>query len=71
MYSEKQIKGSRILREPLMIIKTIFFPFDYICIYIFPNFFVIGVKIEPKDATGETVEPFIYNGTTYLPVRAI
>lgn len=33
--------------------------------------YVDGVKIEPKDATGKTVEPFIYNGTTYLPVRAV
>ena len=24
-----------------------------------------------KDANGYTVEPFIYNGTTYLPVRAV
>ena len=27
--------------------------------------------ITPKDAAGNTVEPFIYNGTTYLPVRAV
>ena len=33
--------------------------------------YVDGVKIEPTDATGKIVEPFIYNGTTYLPVRAI
>jgi len=33
--------------------------------------YVDGVKIEPMDANGNTVEPFIYNGTTYLPVRAI
>ena len=33
--------------------------------------YVDGVKIEPKDASGKTVEPFIYNGTTYLPVRAV
>ncbi len=33
--------------------------------------YVDGVKIDPKDANGNTVEPFIYNGTTYLPVRAI
>lgn len=30
-----------------------------------------GVEITPKDANGTTVEPFIYNGTTYLPVRAV
>ena len=32
---------------------------------------VDGVKVTPKDADGITVEPFIYNGTTYLPVRAV
>jgi hypothetical protein len=30
-----------------------------------------GKAVELKDATGNPVEPFIYNGTTYLPVRAI
>lgn len=30
-----------------------------------------GVAVTPKDAAGNTVEPFIYNGTTYLPVRAV
>lgn len=30
-----------------------------------------GELVEPKDANGQTVEPFIYNGTTYLPVRAV
>lgn len=32
---------------------------------------VDGVLIEPKDANGNAVEPFIYNGTTYLPVRSV
>ena len=32
---------------------------------------VDGQKINPKDANGNTVEPIIYNGTTYLPVRAV
>lgn len=32
---------------------------------------VDGVQVTPKDANGATVEPFIYNGTTYLPVRAV
>ena len=27
--------------------------------------------MEPKDANGNTVEPFIIDGTTYLPVRAV
>lgn len=30
-----------------------------------------GKQIEPKNSNGETVEPFLYEGTTYLPVRAI
>ena len=32
---------------------------------------VDGQTIVPKDAAGNVVEPFIVNGTTYLPVRAI
>ena len=32
---------------------------------------VNGSQITPKDATGRVVEPFIYQGTTYLPVRAV
>lgn len=30
-----------------------------------------GHKLNPTDANGKTVEPIIYNGTTYLPVRAV
>ena len=30
-----------------------------------------GEVIEPQDAYGNVVEPFIVDGTTYLPVRAI
>ena len=33
--------------------------------------YIDGAKIEPKDVDGNKVEPFVYNGTTYLPVRAI
>lgn len=32
---------------------------------------VDGVPITPKDASGKAVEPFVYEGTTYLPVRAV
>ena len=32
---------------------------------------VDGNAVTPKDATGAVVEPFIYEGTTYLPVRAV
>lgn len=39
--------------------------FNNIKIYVDDN------KIEPKDSQGNMVEPFIYNGTTYLPVRAV
>lgn len=30
-----------------------------------------GKEYTPKDANGNVVEPFIYNGSTYLPVRGI
>ena len=30
-----------------------------------------GKEITPKDVDGNIVEPFVINGTTYLPVRAI
>lgn len=30
-----------------------------------------GKEYQPTDVNGNKVEPFIYNGTTYLPVRAI
>jgi hypothetical protein len=30
-----------------------------------------GKQITPRDAKGNLVEPFVYNGTTYVPVRAI
>ena len=33
--------------------------------------YVDGQKVDPKDANGQSVQPFIYNGTTYLPVRAV
>lgn len=32
---------------------------------------VDGVKIQPTDANGNKVEPFSYNGTIYLPIRAV
>jgi hypothetical protein len=33
--------------------------------------FVDNRPIDPRDANGTSVEPFIVNGTTYLPVRAV
>jgi SLAP domain-containing protein len=35
------------------------------------NILIDGEKLEPKDANGNPVETFVYNGTTYLPVRAV
>lgn len=31
----------------------------------------LGEEVDLKDATGASVEPMIYNGTTYLPVRSV
>ena len=33
--------------------------------------FINQSMIDLRDASGNTVEPFIYNGTTYLPLRAV
>ena len=33
--------------------------------------FLDGDELVPKDANGMTVEPFIIDGTTYVPIRAI
>ncbi len=33
--------------------------------------YIDDVKFTPKDSNGNIIEPFIYNGTTYLPVRAV
>ncbi len=35
------------------------------------NISLNGTEITPKDANGNVVEPFIIDGTTYLPVRAV
>lgn len=32
---------------------------------------VDGAEVTPKDAAGRVVEPFVSDGTTYLPVRAV
>lgn len=48
---------------PIEQVKTIFY--SNIKIYIDGN------QIQPKDAQGNLVEPFIMDGTTYLPVRAV
>lgn len=33
--------------------------------------FMDGKELVPKDANGTTVEPFIIEGTTYVPIRAV
>lgn len=33
--------------------------------------YIDGGELVPKDPNGNIVEPFIYNGTTYLPIRAV
>ncbi len=35
------------------------------------NIVVDGKKLNPTDVNGNAVQPMIYNGTTYLPVRAV
>lgn len=35
------------------------------------NVYVDDQLVQPKDAKGNPVEVFVYNGTTYLPIRAI
>ena len=35
------------------------------------NIYVDGILYTPKDANGNKIIPFIYNGTTYLPLSAI
>ncbi|MCD8099313.1 MAG: NPCBM/NEW2 domain-containing protein [Oscillospiraceae bacterium] len=35
------------------------------------NIYIDDVKLTPTDANGDPVDVFIYNGTTYLPVRAV
>lgn len=40
-------------------------------VYANVKIYIDGKQIEPRDVNGNKVEPFIYNGTTYLPVRAV
>ena len=35
------------------------------------DIYVDGVEMKPTDATGKPVETFVYNGTTYVPLRAV
>lgn len=49
------------------------YPFTKNVKAVFNNIKVIvdGHEINPKDPDGKKIEPFIMNGTTYLPLRAI
>lgn len=40
-------------------------------VYTGVEIYVDDMRLDPKDANGNPVEAFIYNGTTYLPVRAV
>lgn len=57
--------GSAIAVNAEAIRKEIYAVYDNIRIV------VNGKEVTPKDANGNVVEPFVYEGTTYLPVRAI
>lgn len=40
-------------------------------VYTGVNIYIDDIKLDPKDANGNPVEAFVYEGTTYLPVRAV
>ena len=42
-----------------------------ITVYPGVSIYMDDTKLNPTDANGKPVEAFIYNGTTYLPVRAV
>lgn len=42
-----------------------------IAVYTGVNIYIDDQKLDPTDANGNPVEAFVYNGTTYLPVRAL
>lgn len=35
------------------------------------DIYIDGVEMKPTDANGKAVETFVYNGTTYVPLRAV
>lgn len=42
-----------------------------IAVYTGVNIYIDDQKLDPTDVNGNPVEAFVYNGTTYLPVRAL
>ena len=42
-----------------------------ITVYSGVDIYVDDARLDARDANGNPVEVFIYNGTTYLPVRAV
>lgn len=46
-------------------------PSQWIEVFTGVNIYIDDVKLDPRDANGNPVEVFVYNGTTYLPVRAV
>lgn len=42
-----------------------------IAVYTGVNIYIDDKKLDPTDVNGNPVEAFVYNGTTYLPVRAL
>jgi len=56
-----------------LIMNVFALPIDKVITVAYNNIKIVidGKEINPVDANGVTVDPFIYNGTTYLPVRAV
>lgn len=40
-------------------------------VYTGASIYIDGVELHPTDVNGDPVETFVYNGTTYVPLRAV